>query len=397
MKSYKLALIATMLWLHNQVYSQQVASLDSSNYYVVIGAFSIHNNASRFVSYATTLDMSADYGWNAARNLYYVYVLRTENRDKALLEAAKLRTDSTFYDVWIYRGSTTAEEGEAVGDIDPVSNQIMTHVVSADSPVREAETSHSPESVRIAENTATPVVESIDDHDGKRFFFKIYREGDETPVAGEIDAINVSLSRKIGTYKGNTSVLVSAEGKPGDVSFVCEIFGYRKVQTTVDFNDPLALDGISQDSSSNIVVPFGLTRLRKGDIAVMYNVYFFKDAAVMRPESHYEINSLLEMLRENPRYKIKIHGHTNGNSYGKIIYGGDSKNFFSLANSHDGFGSAKELSEERAKIIRDFMMSNGIDKSRMQIKAWGGKRPVQNKNGSKAQENVRVEVEILED
>ena len=31
----------------------------------------------------------------------------------------------------------------------------------------------------------------------------------------------------------------------------------------------------------------------------MYNVFFFKDAAVMRPESRYEITSLLEMLKEN--------------------------------------------------------------------------------------------------
>jgi hypothetical protein len=33
----------------------------------------------------------------------------------------------------------------------------------------------------------------------------------------------------------------------------------------------------------------------------------------------------------------------------------------------------------------------------MLIKAWGGKKPVQNKNSAKAQENVRVEIEILED
>ena len=116
----------------------------------------------------------------------------------------------------------------------------------------------------------------------------------------------------------------------------------------------------------------------------------------MRPESRYEVTSLLEMLQENPNYKIKIHGHTNGGSHGKIIFMGDSKNFFSLTGTEDGFGSAKKLSEERAKIIREFLVSGGIDENRMQIRAWGGKRPIHDKHHTRAQENVRVEIEILE-
>ena len=84
--------------------------------------------------------------------------------------------------------------------------------------------------------------------------------------------------------------------------------------------------GIQKDADGNIVVPFELVRLQRGDIAVMYNVYFFKDAGVMRPESRYEVTSLLEMLRENPNYKIKLQGHTNGGAPGKIISMGKEKN-----------------------------------------------------------------------
>jgi outer membrane protein OmpA-like peptidoglycan-associated protein len=130
----------------------------------------------------------------------------------------------------------------------------------------------------------------------------------------------------------------------------------------------------------------------------MYNVYFFKDAAIMRPESRFEVNSLLDMLNENPKYKIKLHGHTNGGAAGKIIsMAKDSDNFFSLNKTKDGFGSAKQLSESRADIIRNYMISKGIEPSRMEVKAWGGKRPLQDKHSARAQENVRVEVEILED
>src|SRR5258706_12765149 len=117
----------------------------------------------------------------------------------------------------------------------------------------------------------------------------------------------------------------------------------------------------------------------------------------MRPESRYEVTSLLGMLNENPKYKIKLHGHTNGSAAGRVIsMAKDSKNFFSLTDTKEGFGSAKQLSKARAEIIRDYLVSNGIDPKRIEIKAWGGKRPLQDKNSTRAQENVRVEVEILE-
>src|SRR5258706_110754 len=88
---------------------------------------------------------------------------------------------------------------------------------------------------------------------------------------------------------------------------------------------------------SQTIVPFGLIRLRKGDISVMYNVYFFKDAAIMQPQSRTEVTSLLTMMKENPNLKIKIHGHTNGNAHGKVISMGKSKKFFSLTDTREGF------------------------------------------------------------
>ena len=130
----------------------------------------------------------------------------------------------------------------------------------------------------------------------------------------------------------------------------------------------------------------------------MYNVYFFNDAAVMRPESRYEVNTLLDMMRENPGYRIRIHGHTNGNRSGKIISMGGSEDFFGLDSSNkEGGGSAKTLSKRRAEVIRDYLISQGIDADRMEIKAWGGKRMLYDKNSSMAKKNVRVEIEILEE
>lgn len=117
----------------------------------------------------------------------------------------------------------------------------------------------------------------------------------------------------------------------------------------------------------------------------------------MRPDSKEEIDRLVDMMKENDKYKIRIHGHTNGGGAGKIIALGEGKNFFSLSGAEEGYGSSKKLSEVRAVTVREYLMAAGIDKSRMQIKAWGGKRGIYDKNHPQAQNNVRVEIEILED
>ncbi|HEX8041293.1 MAG TPA: OmpA family protein [Chryseosolibacter sp.] len=229
---------------------------------------------------------------------------------------------------------------------------------------------------------------------GKNFYFSLFRAENHALVDGEVDAIDFENSRKMATYEGNVPVKVTMPaGKSRRISFVCQVFGYRKLQKEFDPANPA--EDLYLDENGDLVVPFELVRLQKGDIAIMYNVFFFKDAAVMRPESRYEVNNLLDLLVENPDYKIRIHGHTNGNATGKIIRMGKPDNFYSLTETKEGFGSAKKLSEERAMIIRQYLVSSGISADRMQIKAWGGKRPLFDKNSARAVENVRVEIEIL--
>lgn len=375
--------------------------------YVVIGAFAVQGNAVRFTSHAAALKYDARYEFNPNRNLYYVYVLDTKDREVALSEARRLRVESEFIDAWVY-GGNLGDEGPGV-DINPVTEtQLGTvrqdNLLSQEaSQATSATASQAPLDSETTVATASPqpagkASREVEDAAlGTRFIFNVFRMSDKTKVEGDVTVIDTDRSRKVATYKANESVRVaSPANKTGGISLMCEVFGYRKVQHDLNYNDP-AGSGIERDAEGNVVVPFELVRLQRGDIAVMYNVYFFKDAGVMRPESRYEVTSLLEMLHENPNYKIKIHGHTNGGAPGKIISIGEDKNFFSLTGTREGFGSAKKLSLERAEVIRGYLLNEGIEASRMQVKAWGGKRPIYEKNSPRAEENVRVEIEILED
>lgn len=374
--------------------------------YVVIGAFQFKKNAVKFTNRASS-EFNATYEINPNRNLYYVYILKTGNRQEAIAEALRLQANSKYADTWVYSGPLGSDKGIVRGsDINPVTEQTVTTVTPTDSPVTEPEVTLAeendtevmqPDEVVTEEETAVePIPVAASTEKQKNFFFRIYRADNNSTQEGNIDVIDVERLRKLGTYEGNKTVQVTSPGTAsGNVTFLCEVFGYRKVQKNINFSNPEGEDVVFQDDTYQ--VPFELVRLQKGDIAVMYNVYFFKDAAIMRPESRWEVNNLLEMLNENPKYKIKIHGHTNGNASGKIISKSEkSDNFFSLTDTKDGFGSAKRLSEERANIIRDYLIANGVDASRMEVKAWGGKRPIVDKMHTQAQNNVRVEIEILE-
>ncbi len=416
---------------------QEHQSFTETPNFVVIGAFAIPNNAKRFTEQANKKNLHAQFMINPNRNLYYVYVLSTVDRAEAIDEALRLRKQPEFSDTWVYNGmlgsmmSGSAQQMITRGvDINPVTEQKIEHVQEND-PTHSASTSkQQDESSLVSTGTTTALPQTTTtepsqlnttsiadqstsssttesktdqsselDHgvEGANFFFKIFRSVDNEKVEGDVDVIDIDRTRKMGTYKGNMGVKVSDPASKSDsVSLVCEVFGYRKVQRDVNYTTPEG-EGIEKSENGAVVIPFELVRLQKGDIAVMYNVYFFKDASIMRPESRFEVTSLLDMLKENPKYKIKIHGHANGGAHGKIIsMGKGSTSFFSLTDTKEGFGSAKELSEERASIIRDYLLSNGIDANRMQVKAWGGKRPIHDKHSARAQENVRVEIEILE-
>lgn len=408
-------LFAALLVIFSSLHAQDKPHTDQS-LYVVIGAFAIPRNAIEFTENAKKQNYPAVFELNPKRKLFYVYILHTEDRKAAVNESIRLQKQSPYTDTWIYSGLlgdnpqvvkiNDAERKEAIdqlkGGNKPVTE--VTSIISAEvvkqegSDLNARDQSPNPADDSTQQAIVKPLM--IEEVPGaKPFLFRIKALVDGDTLAGDVDFFDADAAnknRKAATYRGNDWVNVKPINKSGNILLECEVFGYRKVQLPINYNTPEATDGVKVDGNK-VVVPFELVRLQKGDKAIMFNVYFYKDAAVMRPESRYEVGSLLEMLQENPKYKIRIHGHTNGKSAGKIISMGESKNFFQLnKDNKEGYGSAKKLSEERALLIQKYLVDNGIDAGRTQVKAWGGKQPIYEVDHASAQANVRVEIEILE-
>ena len=391
-------------------------------YAIVVGAYakSQVQLAVKFTKEVSDKGYRARFGLNESNTLIYVYVDHTSSLKEALIKMNEMRLNDGFEDTWVHvktseaRLTLSPEEkeraekttkvmkeevvnplgdfyAEKFKDVKPVEEEASerNYVVENVEPIKESK-------------SVVEVEQEIEVIEDERLAvdFELFNSTNQNEVNGEIQIIDTERSKLLDVVEsGDFRKIDDPKNGSGQITLIVDVFGFRKIQKEFNYYDPYGgTSNVVLDSTENgPVINIDLIRYRKGDIVTMYNVFYYKDAAVMRPESKYELNSLLNMLMENKGMRIKIHGHVNGKNSGPIISVVEN-NFFALGDDNPkGFGSAKKLSQYRAETIRDYLIDKGIEASRMEIKAWGGNRMLHDKHSSKAKENVRVEIEILED
>lgn len=105
------------------------------------------------------------------------------------------------------------------------------------------------------------------------------------------------------------------------------------------------------------------------------NVYFDQSSYVLRSESYPQLNKLVKTLVSLPKLVIEIAGHTDNV--------GDRR-----LNQY--------LSENRAKVIRNYLIRHGIAEARLQANGYGDTRPAApNDSEENKRKNRRVEFVVL--
>lgn len=93
------------------------------------------------------------------------------------------------------------------------------------------------------------------------------------------------------------------------------------------------------------------------------------------PDSYDELNNIVNVLKENIDYGILLEGHTDNQ--------GD-------------WNENLKLSLNRVESVRDYLVMKGINKDRIQIKGWGGIKPLKNNmNENRRKFNRRVEFTLF--
>lgn len=376
-------------------------------YYIVVAAYRI-GQEKYMEGYVEKLNSSGKhtkYGYDAGRKFYYIYLDYYTDFDESIQEMLNTRKTGGFTDAWV----RIMKEGE-----NPVPLQEKAIVqpqekeIEKPQPIIDEKPAQKEEPV-IEKTKEEKVEESVKEEKmiaqpalkEASVLFYLYNPTTSEPIEGQVEVIDSDVSKLVKKYNAHEVFPIpDPRNRSGKVLLIGSSFGYRKVEHDIVFNEitPENLPEYIEWRENHYIVKFDLARLQRGDIETLYNVYFFNDAAVMMPDSKYELDRLLEFMNSNSAYKIVLHGHTNGNARGKIIKMGPSKNFFELSQDViDGSGTAKELSNERAKTIKEWLVSKGIEANRIEVKAWGGSRMIHDKNSSNARRNVRVEVEVIAD
>jgi outer membrane protein OmpA-like peptidoglycan-associated protein len=377
------------------------AATHAQQFYVIVGAFAQESNAQKFTGYVRSLRYAAEYELHKEKNFFYVYVLKSETRADAVLQVRQLQQDSEFKDAWLFNGhlgtSPPPQKVEIVEAVPPVPEPEKTELPATDTTANITTTTVSTEALTIPPPvTTTPTVEPEVKVRGKLFKFQL-QTVDGMPVHGEVHNVDYKRGRDVAVYKSDVYVDVLPPSRDNNpMSMVCGIFGYKEVVIAIDYERPDKA-GVIKDEKGAWVIPYQLERLKKGDVSVMYHVAFYKDAVVMLPQSKPEMDELVNMMKDNPGYRIKIHGHCNGNNSRKIIALGTEKNYFNIQGSDERNGSAKDLSKLRAEAVQSYLIDNGVSKDRAAVYAWGGLNMLVPETSTSAKLNDRIEIEIQAD
>jgi len=385
-----------------------------THYYVVIGAFAKEGNAKKFAGFARSRFFQATYERKPKSRLYFVPVIKTDVKNDAFTQVRILQKEATFSDAWVYKGCLIPIAGapqqtpEIIVQPEPIDSVIVEPRV-VDSVAEVAPVDSVSEKVIIFPVDTTSTVTIAPDINasalpptkkakGKYFKFAITAP-DGQPFTGKVHNVDLKLGRDLATYNSldYNDILLPSNQREEPMTFICGIFGYKEIMQLIDYANPALTDGVTRDEHEAWVVPFKLERLDKGDVSVMYNVSFYKDAVIMLPRAKEELDELVNLMKYNPAYEIKIHGHTNGNEKRKIIALGETRNYFDVKGSVEKNGTSKELSKDRAKAVREYLVEHGIARNRMDIMSWGGTNMLVKETSSSARLNDRIEIEILKD
>lgn len=153
---------------------------------------------------------------------------------------------------------------------------------------------------------------------------------------------------------------------------------YELVYLSLGQRDIAASVDVTAEANQNIRLTLrykGYQPPTKSQHFVLDGVEFDTGKATIRPESFPRLDRVVEYMMHKKKSRIEISGHTD--------------NVGNPANN-------QKLSEKRAQACRDYIVSKGIDASRVQAVGYGDKRPVAtNDTAEGRQANRRIEATEL--
>ncbi|OIP00646.1 MAG: hypothetical protein AUJ98_07355 [Bacteroidetes bacterium CG2_30_33_31] len=117
-----------------------------------------------------------------------------------------------------------------------------------------------------------------------------------------------------------------------------------------------------------------MSKIKVGESIVLENVFFASNSFNLNPESNVELEKVFNLLTNNPSLKVQIAGFTDN-----------------VGSPNDN----KILSENRAKVVYNFLVNKGISTKNLSFIGYGEQSPIDsNDNEEGRQKNRRTEMKV---
>lgn len=185
----------------------------------------------------------------------------------------------------------------------------------------------------------------------KTLYFEgiVYDISDRHPIPGKFQLIDLKTGQEVIVSEADKITGEFMVSLPVNKEYALNVSypGYTFFSQNFNMTNPDGLEAIHMD------VP--MVPITSAEPTVLANVFFDLNKSTLRPESFVELNKLVEFMVKNPSLKFEIGGHTD-------TRGDDKENL--------------KLSNDRAKAVYDFLVTKGIDASRMTYKGYGETKTV---------------------
>ena len=197
---------------------------------------------------------------------------------------------------------------------------------------------------------------------------KVFDRSSHKGLPSSVELTDLSTKEvisKLQTDETGNYIITLPKGK--DYAFNVNRKGY------LFFSENFPLSQQHSDTAYNIDIP--LQAIEANAAIVLKNIFFDLAKYELKPESQIELDKVVQLMKDNPTVKIQINGHT------------------------DNSGKAADnirLSENRAKSVTAYLVTNGINAGRLSFKGYGDTQPVANNSTTEGRaQNRRTELKVI--
>ncbi len=199
---------------------------------------------------------------------------------------------------------------------------------------------------------------------------KVFDAKTKAPLGAYFELIDLESSKTIipsDANSGNGEFLVTLPVNKNyalNVSQACYLF----------YSENFSLKEIT-DNTKPYTMDIPLQPIDTGNVVELKNIFFETAKFDLKPESKVELDKLVSFLNLNKTIRIELSGHTDNV--------GDKK-------------MNQTLSQNRAKSVYDYLITNGIDAKRLTYKGYGDTKPkVKNNSDENRALNRRTEFKVI--